>query len=188
MNCESGRGRELSQSGNEGIARETPKRRVTAFPEDSQHNVNNQHTRILETHRESDSSGQKSPIQLIYLCEGYYSDMGIDSAEEEFLRPPRSAASPHLLLVVLANFCDSSSTQHYEPVLRDSSVYNPLDTFRLPPGQERQYQQQYGDMYFLRLVKLKPAVEAVAIEAWEGLNVWDSNCNRILYRYFPSAC
>ncbi|KAL3450106.1 DNA polymerase alpha/epsilon subunit B-domain-containing protein [Aspergillus insuetus] len=85
--------------------------------------------------------------------------MGIDSAEEEFLRPP--------------------STQQYEPVLRNSSVYNPLDTFRLPPGQERQYQQQYGDMYFLRLVKLKPAVEAVAIEAWEGLNIAGEHARRV---------
>jgi DNA polymerase delta subunit 2 len=114
--------------------------------------------------------------------------MGIDPAEEEFLRPPRSAASPHLLLFVLANICGYFSTQQYEPVLRNSSVYNPLDTFRLPPGEERQYQQQYGDMYFLRLAKLKPAVEAVAIEAWEGLNVCDGTCNPVLHRYSPSAC
>ncbi|KAJ0419315.1 DNA polymerase alpha/epsilon subunit B-domain-containing protein [Aspergillus carlsbadensis] len=85
--------------------------------------------------------------------------MGIDSVEGEFLRPP--------------------STQQYEPVLRNYSIYNPLDTFRLPPGQDRQYQQQYGDMYFLRLVKLKPAVEAVAIEAWEGLNIAGEHARRV---------
>ena len=33
------------------------------------------------------------------------------------------------------------------------------------------YQQQYGDMYFLRLAKLKPAVEEIAAEAWEGCEV-----------------
>lgn len=33
------------------------------------------------------------------------------------------------------------------------------------------YQQQYGDLYFLRLAKLKPAVEQVAQEAWSGYQV-----------------
>ncbi|KAL3465548.1 DNA polymerase alpha/epsilon subunit B-domain-containing protein [Aspergillus heterothallicus] len=85
--------------------------------------------------------------------------MGIDSAEQEFLRAP--------------------STQEYEPVSRNTSVYNPLDTFRLPPGQDRQYQQQYGDMYFLRLAKLKPAVEAVAVEAWEGFSIAGEHARRV---------
>ncbi|KAL5044016.1 hypothetical protein BDW71DRAFT_108812 [Aspergillus fruticulosus] len=85
--------------------------------------------------------------------------MAFNSAEEEFLRPP--------------------STQQYELVHRNHSVYNPLNTFRLPPGQERQYQQQYGDMYFLRLAKLKPAVEAVAVEAWEGLSIAGEHARRV---------
>ncbi|KAL2808592.1 DNA polymerase delta subunit 2 [Aspergillus granulosus] len=85
--------------------------------------------------------------------------MSTDSTEQEFLRPP--------------------STQQYEPVLRNASVYNPLDTFRLPPGQERQYQQQYGDMYFLRLAKLKPVVEAVAVEAWEGFSIAGEHARRV---------
>jgi DNA polymerase delta subunit 2 len=38
-------------------------------------------------------------------------------------------------------------------------------------GGDRHYQQQYGDMYFLRLAKLKPAVEQVAAEAWDGFSV-----------------
>lgn len=38
-------------------------------------------------------------------------------------------------------------------------------------GSDRHYQQQYGDMYFLRLAKLKPAVEQVATQAWEGFSV-----------------
>ena len=63
------------------------------------------------------------------------------------------------------------SETEYTPVYRETSHYNPLHTFQLPPGQERHYQQQYGDMYFLRLAKLKPAVEEVAIEAWEGFSV-----------------
>ncbi|KAL6237421.1 hypothetical protein BDW75DRAFT_204192 [Aspergillus navahoensis] len=85
--------------------------------------------------------------------------MASNSAEEEFLRPP--------------------STQQYELVHRNPSIYNPLNTFRLPPGQERQYQQQYGDMYFLRLAKLKPAVEAVAVEAWEGFSIAGEHARRV---------
>ncbi|KAL4979721.1 DNA polymerase alpha/epsilon subunit B-domain-containing protein [Aspergillus desertorum] len=85
--------------------------------------------------------------------------MAANSAKEEFLCPP--------------------NTQQYELVHRIPSVYNPLHTFRLPPGQERQYQQQYGDMYFLRLAKLKPAVEAVAVEAWEGFSIAGEYARRV---------
>ncbi|KAL8376283.1 hypothetical protein RB595_007397 [Gaeumannomyces hyphopodioides] len=44
------------------------------------------------------------------------------------------------------------------------SGYKPLDSFVLP--RERQYQQQYGDMYFLRLTMVRPAVEQVAAAAF----------------------
>lgn len=64
------------------------------------------------------------------------------------------------------------SNDEHEPVYRTPSHYNPLDTFKLPMGSNRHYQQQYGDMYFLRLAKLKPAVEQIATEAWEGFSVW----------------
>ncbi|KAL4797579.1 DNA polymerase delta subunit 2 [Aspergillus venezuelensis] len=81
------------------------------------------------------------------------------SPEEEFLRAP--------------------STQEYELVNRNASVYSPLDTFKLPPGGDRQYQQQYGDMYFLRLAMLKPAVDKVAAEAWEGFNIAGERAHRV---------
>ncbi|KAK4203733.1 DNA polymerase alpha/epsilon subunit B-domain-containing protein [Triangularia verruculosa] len=52
------------------------------------------------------------------------------------------------------------------PVLeRAPSNYKSLDTFALP--KVRQYQQQFADIYFLRLTKIKPAVEKIAHEAWE---------------------
>ncbi|KAL4810961.1 DNA polymerase alpha/epsilon subunit B-domain-containing protein [Aspergillus unguis] len=85
--------------------------------------------------------------------------MTADSAENQFLCAP--------------------STQEHELQNRNISVYNPLDTFRLPPGQERHYQQQYGDMYFLRLAKLKPAVERVAVEAWEGFSIAGEHARRV---------
>lgn len=56
-----------------------------------------------------------------------------------------------------------SDTKYSAPI-RSSSSYTPLHTFRL--SKDRSYQQQYGDMYFLRLTKIKPAVERIAIEAW----------------------
>jgi DNA polymerase delta subunit 2 len=62
------------------------------------------------------------------------------------------------------------NTDH-EPAYRAQSHYKPLHTFRLPAGEGRHYQQQYGDMYFLRLTRLKPAVEKVATEAWDGFSV-----------------
>jgi hypothetical protein len=33
-------------------------------------------------------------------------------------------------------------------------------------NKEKSYQQQFADMYFLRLTKIKPAVEERALEAW----------------------
>jgi DNA polymerase delta subunit 2 len=66
---------------------------------------------------------------------------------------------------------DSKEEQEQEPVYRTPSNYNPRLTFHLPAGAGRHYQQQYDDMYFLRLAKLKPTVEQVATDAWDGLTV-----------------
>ncbi|KAJ2904029.1 hypothetical protein MKZ38_008961 [Zalerion maritima] len=55
---------------------------------------------------------------------------------------------------------DTSQPVHF----RQPSSYHPLNTFKL--SKERSYQQQYGDMYFLRLMRIKPAVELIAEEAW----------------------
>ncbi|KAG9245871.1 DNA polymeras-like protein subunit delta-2 [Calycina marina] len=52
---------------------------------------------------------------------------------------------------------------------RQPSLYKSLHTFTLQ--KEKHYQQQYGDMYFLRLTKLKPVVEEIAAEAWDGLYI-----------------
>lgn len=70
--------------------------------------------------------------------------------------------------------CYSLHTRDEEyPVLnRQPSYYNPLDTYTLAKGDQKHYQQQYGDMYFLRLAKLKPAVEAIADEEWRDFEVY----------------
>ncbi|KAE8349526.1 DNA polymerase alpha/epsilon subunit B-domain-containing protein [Aspergillus coremiiformis] len=85
--------------------------------------------------------------------------MATGSAENPFLRPP--------------------SDEELAPVYRAPSSYNPLHTFQLPSGQDRHYQQQYGDMYFLRLAKLKPAVEEIAVETWEGFSIAGEHARRV---------
>ncbi|KAK4104867.1 hypothetical protein N658DRAFT_521432 [Parathielavia hyrcaniae] len=74
-------------------------------------------------------------------------------------------------MVTLDEIADTSLLQKpsdNQPDLfeRSESNYKPLDSFTLP--KDRQYQQQFADIYFLRLAKIKPAVEEVAITAWEG--------------------
>ena len=54
---------------------------------------------------------------------------------------------------------------------RGSSAYRPLHTFELPKGAERHYQQQFADMYFLRLAQLKDAVKQRAHAAWDAFEV-----------------
>ncbi|KAJ5543222.1 DNA polymerase alpha/epsilon subunit B [Penicillium sp. DV-2018c] len=73
----------------------------------------------------------------------------------------------------------SKEEQEQEPVYRTPSHYNPRSTFKLPSGAGRHYQQQYGDMYFVRLAKLKPSVEQVATDAWDGLIIAGEKVRRV---------
>jgi DNA polymerase delta subunit 2 len=52
-----------------------------------------------------------------------------------------------------------------------------LHTFDL--DSQRPYKQQYGDMYFLRLTKIKPAVEEVAAAAWTGMTIGDEEAKKV---------
>ncbi|KAH6611110.1 dna polymerase delta subunit 2 [Trichoderma cornu-damae] len=60
---------------------------------------------------------------------------------------------------------------------RAESAYRPLHSFAL--DRQRSYKQQYGDMYFLRLTKIKPAVEEVACRAWEGREIGGERAKRV---------
>ncbi|UNI19006.1 DNA polymerase delta small subunit Cdc1, variant 2 [Purpureocillium takamizusanense] len=60
---------------------------------------------------------------------------------------------------------------------RAPSSYKPLDSFAL--NKQRTYQQQYGDMYFLRLTKIKPAVDEVAATAWEGTVIGGEEAKKV---------
>ena len=64
-----------------------------------------------------------------------------------------------------------SRNEEYQNLERTPSSYNPFRSFHLAKGQQKHYQQQYADMYFARLAVLKPAVERVASEAWDGFEV-----------------
>lgn len=63
------------------------------------------------------------------------------------------------------------SNSEYPELLRATSSYIPHDDYTLAKGDLKHYQQQYGDIYFLRLAQLKPIVEEIAAEAWEGYQV-----------------
>lgn len=60
---------------------------------------------------------------------------------------------------------------------RRSSSYKSLRSFVLE--KEKQYQQQYGDMYFLRLTKIKPAVEEIASAAFGDLVIGGESAKQV---------
>lgn len=54
---------------------------------------------------------------------------------------------------------------------RSLSSYEPLHTYDLPKGGDRHYDQQFADMYFIRLAILRDDVEQIAEEAWQNFEV-----------------
>ncbi|MCJ1247441.1 hypothetical protein MMC30_004655 [Trapelia coarctata] len=69
------------------------------------------------------------------------------------------------------NLLEPPGGAEYASFERLASHYNPLHTYDLAKGDQKHYQQQYADIYFLRLAMLKPAVEEAAREAWEDFQV-----------------
>lgn len=72
---------------------------------------------------------------------------------------------------------DKNEKHDIKSRLRDT--YNPLYSYRLPRGESKQYLQQYGDMYFLRLAKLKPVVEKIAEADWEDFEIAGEHAQRV---------
>lgn len=60
---------------------------------------------------------------------------------------------------------------------RAPSSYKSLHTYLL--DKEKSYKQQYADMYFLRLTKIKPAVEQLASSAWQDTVIGDEPAKRV---------
>lgn len=71
---------------------------------------------------------------------------------------------------------DPSDTAHQVPS-RAPSSYKPLDSFALE--KQRSYKQQFGDMYFLRLTKIKPAVDEVAAASWSDTVIAGETAKRV---------
>ncbi|KIW83014.1 hypothetical protein Z517_02257 [Fonsecaea pedrosoi CBS 271.37] len=67
----------------------------------------------------------------------------------------------------------------YDQRRRAPSSYDPLYSYRLSRGDTKQYHQQFGDMYFLRLAKLKPVVEKIAEEDWADFEIAGEKAQRV---------
>ena len=72
----------------------------------------------------------------------------------------------------------SATDEKYPVVERHPSVYRPFRKFHLSGESQKHYQQQYGDIYFFRLAKLKPAVEEIAQNAWADFDVAGEQAQR----------
>ena len=78
--------------------------------------------------------------------------------------------------------------EEYALLERLPSHYNPINKFDLPKGEEKHYQQQYADIYFLRLSMLKPAVEEVARDAWADFEVCAAEFKPYTVLHLRSFC
>ena len=74
--------------------------------------------------------------------------------------------------MAIGNRTKEDRDESNDTIERAPSQYLPLNTYALAKEDLRHYQQQYVDMYFLRLAKLKPIVEQVAEEAWAEVEVY----------------
>ncbi|EKG14975.1 DNA polymerase delta subunit 2, putative [Macrophomina phaseolina MS6] len=90
---------------------------------------------------------------------------------DALLTPPSCVLSSHRALRTRPSLTQSSPADFPTASRESAPAYTPLSTFELPKGEDRHYVQQYADMYFLRLVQLKPVVEKIAEEAWENFEV-----------------
>ena len=99
----------------------------------------------------------------------------MQAPEEEgsLLRGPSSV----FLILKSTSQLTKPSDEKYTALTRQPSSYKPFETYALE--KEKHYQQQFGDMYFLRLTKLKPVVEQIAAEAWDGFQIAGEEVQRV---------
>ncbi|KAJ6438575.1 microsomal signal peptidase subunit [Purpureocillium lavendulum] len=91
--------------------------------------------------------------------------------------PDRSAAAMVTLDDVSGSLLQNPGDAPHQVPPRAPSSYKPLDSFAL--DKQRTYQQQYGDMYFLRLTKIKPAVDEVAAATWGGTVIGGEEAKKV---------
>lgn len=75
------------------------------------------------------------------------------------------------MIISFSSSLTYASNEQYPILERHTSYYNPTNRYVLAKGDQKHYHQQYADTYFLRLAKLKSAVEHIAEEAWTGFEV-----------------
>ncbi|KAI1074149.1 DNA polymerase alpha/epsilon subunit B-domain-containing protein [Whalleya microplaca] len=78
---------------------------------------------------------------------------------------------------IAGNMLRKPSGKPEDELERIDSSYKPLHSFRL--DKEKSYKQQYADMYFLRLTKIKPTVEQLASEAWDDTVLGGEEVRRV---------
>ena len=103
--------------------------------------------------------------------------VSLDDVAENLLHGP-SLVDPvyhHQSISKLTETLTSDSSHPAQS--RPASEYKPLHTYDLDKA--RSYKQQYGDMYFLRLTKIKPAVEEAASAAWDGTVIAGEEAKRV---------
>ncbi|KAL1894686.1 DNA polymerase delta small subunit Cdc1 [Sporothrix stenoceras] len=90
----------------------------------------------------------------------------------------RSKIMGFFLLASFIVHTDLSPSSPDEPLPeRVQTAYVPLHRFDLQNS--RQYQQQFADMYFLRLAKIKPAVDAVASDVFDDVVVGGAKAKKV---------
>ncbi|KAI1466330.1 DNA polymerase alpha/epsilon subunit B-domain-containing protein [Daldinia caldariorum] len=75
------------------------------------------------------------------------------------------------------NMLRKPSGETGDELQRASSNYKPLHSFKL--DKDKPYRQQFADMYFLRLTKIKPAVEQLASAAWDDTLVGNEPVQKV---------
>ncbi|ORY71195.1 DNA polymerase alpha/epsilon subunit B-domain-containing protein [Pseudomassariella vexata] len=75
------------------------------------------------------------------------------------------------------NMLQKPTGEAEEELERKASTYKPINSFSLE--KDKSYQQQFADMYFLRLTKIKPAVEQVAVDTWSGTIIGDEPAKKV---------
>ncbi|ETN38580.1 uncharacterized protein HMPREF1541_06617 [Cyphellophora europaea CBS 101466] len=73
----------------------------------------------------------------------------------------------------------SNKDDKFQERSRIPSAYNPMYSYRVGREDTKQYHQQFADIYFLRLAKLKPIVEKIGKADWEDFEIAGEKAERV---------
>ena len=92
------------------------------------------------------------------------------------------AASPNVRIIaetIRLSRLTHCSGKAPDSLTRHASSYAPLNSFTLPRGDTRHYQQQYAQVYFARLAVLKPTLERIADEEWGDFELGNTQVQHV---------